>query len=111
MFDSIFIYVPAVDQIVRISEGSGDNLTDEDIKAGYVDYIYYEQHDIEDIGSVCSEVDGGIVMLNEPFRKQFKSTKDCIPNVLDMAYGNDKIDYILLETHILRGIVNDYKLS
>lgn len=46
MFDTIFIYVPAVDQIVRISEGSGDNLTDENIKAGYVDYIYYEQHNV-----------------------------------------------------------------
>lgn len=107
MFDNIFIYVPAVDQIVRISEGSGDNLTDEDIKAGYVGYIYYEQHDIEDIGSVCPEADGGIVMLKEPFRKQFNSTKDCIPSVLDMAYGNDKIDYILLEKHLLRDFVDD----
>lgn len=105
MFDTIFIYVPAFNQVVRISEGSGDNLHDEDIKAGYVDYIYYiyyEQHIIKDD---CSEVDGGVIMLKEPFRKQFSSTKDCIPNVLDMAYGDDKLEYIILATSIIEGYV------
>lgn len=46
-------------------------------------------------------------MLKEPFRKQFNSTKDCIPNVLDMAYGNDKIDYVLLDRRILRVFVDN----
>lgn len=35
MFDTIYIYVPTFNQIVRISEGTGDNLLDEDIEAGY----------------------------------------------------------------------------
>lgn len=47
MFDTIYIYVPTFNQIVRISEGTGDNLLDEDIEAGYVDYIYYEQLEFE----------------------------------------------------------------
>jgi hypothetical protein len=97
MFDTIYIYVPTFNQIVRISEGTGDNLLDEDIEAGYVDYIYYEQYSVE---TDFPEVDGGMVMLKELFRKQFNSTKDCIPNVLDMAYGNDEIDYILLDKNI-----------
>ena len=31
-FNDIFIYVQAMKQIIRIAEGSGDNLTDDDIE-------------------------------------------------------------------------------
>ena len=94
MFDTIFIYVPDFKQIIRISEGSGDNLLDEDIEAGYVDYIYYDQHSRE---IDLPEVDGGQVMLTELFRDKFSCTKDAIPAVLDMAYGNENIEYIVLD--------------
>jgi hypothetical protein len=94
MFDTIHIYVPETKQIIRISEGSGDNLLDEDIDAGYVDYIYYEQFEL---GPDIREVDGGQIMLTKLFREQFKCTKDCIPNVLDMAYCDESLDYIVLE--------------
>lgn len=94
MFDTIFIYVPAMKQIIRISEGSGDNLLDEDIDAGYVDYIYYEQHATQ---IDFPEVDGGQIMLTKLFQEQFSSTKDAIPNVLDMAYGDKTMNYILLD--------------
>lgn len=94
MFDTVFIYVPDFKQIIRISEGSGDNLLDEDIDAGYVDYIYYEQHSVE---IDFPEVDSGQVMLTKLFRDQFECTKDAIPNVLDMAYGNTNIKYIVLD--------------
>lgn len=94
MFDTIFIYVPDKNQIIRISEGTGDNLLDEDIDAGYVDYIYYDQH-ARDID--FPEVDGGQIMLTELFRDKYGCTKDCIPDVLDMAYGGRSIRYIVLE--------------
>lgn len=94
MFDTIFIYVPDLKQIIRISEGSGDNLLDEDIDAGYVDYIYYDQHSRE---IDLPEVDGGQIMLTELFRDKFSCTKDAIPAVLDMAYGNENIKYIVLD--------------
>lgn len=94
MFDTIFIYVPEYKQIVRISEGSGDNLLDEDIDSGYVDYIYYELHDVE---IDLPEVDGGQIMLTEMFQEKYKSTKECIPDVLDFAYGNPRIKYIVLD--------------
>ena len=93
MFDTIFIFVPAMKQIVRISEGSGDNLLDEDIEAGYVDYIYYEQHGV---AIDFPEVDGGQIMLTELFQNKYKSTKECIPAVLDMAFGDETMEYILL---------------
>jgi hypothetical protein len=94
MYDSIYIFVPLKKQIIRIAEGSGDNLTDEDIENGYVDYIYYDQHNLE---VAIPEVDGGMIMLTELFREQFTSTKDAIPKVLDMAYGDTSLPYIVLE--------------
>jgi hypothetical protein len=94
MFDSIFIFVPEAKQIIRISEGSGDNLTDEDMDEGYVDYIYYDQYALE---TDLREVDGGMVMLTELFQKKFTRMEECIPYVLDMAYCNDSLEYIVLK--------------
>ena len=94
MFNAIHIFVPEKKQIVRISEGTGDNLLDEDIAAGYVDYIYYEQFDV---GHDITESDGGQIMLTELFQDKFTCTKDAIPSVLDMAYGDASIKYIVLE--------------
>jgi hypothetical protein len=93
MFDSIYIYVPEAQQIIKISEGSGDNLLDEDIEAGYVDYIYYEQYVMD---PEMRETDGGMIMLTELFQEKFKCTADAIPHVLDMAYGQESLEYIVL---------------
>jgi hypothetical protein len=92
-YDDIFIYIPDFRQIVRISEGTGDNLLHEDIDAGYVDYIYYEQHELS---TDLPEVDGGQVMLTELLRDQFKAMLECIPAVLEMAYGDADLEYMLL---------------
>ena len=93
-FNDIFIYVPTMRQIIRIDEGSGDNLTDDDIAQGYVDYIYYEVYNVQ---QNLPEVDGGIIMLTEWFQEKFESTKEAIPAVLDMAYGDESIEYIMLD--------------
>ena len=93
-FNDIFIYVQTKKQIIRIDEGSGDNLTDDDIAQGYVDYIYYEVYNVQ---QDLPEVDGGIVMLTEMFQEKFKSVKDAIPAVLDMAYGDESIKYVVLD--------------
>ena len=92
-FNDIFIYVQAMKQIIRIAEGSGDNLTDDDISQGYVDYIYYEVYNVQ---QDLPEVDGGTIMLTEWFQEKFESTKEAIPTVLDMAYGDESIEYIML---------------
>ena len=94
MFDSIYIFVPTMKQIIKISEGSGDNLTDEDMEAGYIDYIYYDTYVMD--GDI-RENDGGMIMLKEFFRTKYESTKDAIPAVLDMAYGDETTAYIVLE--------------
>lgn len=94
MFEEIYIYVPGEQQIIKISEGSGDNLTDDDIAQGYVDYIYYECYSRE---PEFPEVDGGMIMLTELFQEKFKCTADAIPAVLDMWRGDKTIEYIVLD--------------
>lgn len=94
MYEPIYIYVPDTQQIIKISEGSGDNLLDEDIEAGYVDYIYYEQYVMD---PHMRETDGGMIMLHELFQELFTRTEDAIPNVLDMAYSNDSLEFIVLK--------------
>ena len=94
MYKPVYIYVPEAKQIIKISEGSGDNLYDEDLEAGYVDYIYYEQYVMD---PHMRETDGGMVMLTEPFQELYKFTTDAIPDVLDMAYGNESLSYIVLD--------------
>ena len=93
MFDEIYIYVPSKKQIIRIAEGSGDNLTNDDMEQGYVDYIYYETHSLE---QDIPEVDGGMILLKQLFKQKYNSTKESIPAVLDMAYEDENIDYVLL---------------
>lgn len=92
-FPDIHIFIPSVRQIIRISEGDGMNLLDEDIQAGFVDYIYYDQYDLDD---QFTQVDGGQVMLEKPFRELFKSAEESIPRVMDLAY-EAQLPYIILK--------------
>lgn len=94
MFEDVFIYIPGCKQIIRITEGSGDNLTDDDIANGYVDYIYYKTHSLE---QGFPEVDGGMIMLTELFQEKFTSTAEAIPAVLDMAFNGNPVEYISLD--------------
>lgn len=94
MFDDVYIYVPGEQQIIKISEGTGDNLTDEDTAEGFVDYIYYEQYSRE---TGFPEVDGGMILMTELIRDKYESMKDCIPAVLDMAFGDATIEYVVLD--------------
>ncbi len=89
----IFIYVPAADQLIRIAEGTGDNLIAEDEELGYVDYVYYEQYGME---QDFPEVDGGQMMTKEMLWEKYDDLTDAIPDVLDMAYSNAETEYVLL---------------
>lgn len=93
LFDDVFIFVPAVGKIVRIAEGTGDNLLSEDIDEGYVDYIYY---DIYNLDSNLTEDDGGMILTTQLIREKYEKLEDCIPEVLDMAYSNQCLEFVLL---------------
>lgn len=92
-YADLYIFVPAMEQIIHIAEGTGDNLLQEDIEEGYVDYIYYEQYELDPAMTNC---DGGQVMLTEMFRDKFKSTLEAVPATLDMAYGDENLGYVVL---------------
>lgn len=91
-YSDIFIFIPEKRQVIRIAEGSGDNLLHEDIKNGYVDYIYYDQYEL---GADAMEIGGGLILLEEMLRDKYCCMADCIPDVLDMAYGCS-IEFIIL---------------
>ena len=53
----------------RISEGTGDNLLQEDLDAGYIDYIYYSNYNTyEDAINETDGSDGGMVLLKTPYK-------------------------------------------
>lgn len=92
-YSDIFIFIPEKRQVIRIAEGSGDNLLQKDIKNGYADYIYYAQHEL----SVdMPEADGGMVLLKEPLRDKYCCMTDCISDVLDMPYRSRATSYKVL---------------
>lgn len=93
-FDDVFLYVPGAGQIVHISEGAGTNLTDEDIRDGYVDYLDYSQYDLSD---GIQEADGGMMLSGEYVRKRYTQLADSIRDVLDLVYGSGDVAYIRLE--------------
>lgn len=92
-FGDLFIFIPSEKQILCISEGTGGNLMDEDEDAGYVDYIDYEQYSVE---AEFPEVDGGNIMMKEYVRDKYNQLVDCIPDVLEFAYGKRDMEYTVL---------------
>ncbi len=93
-YNPVYIYVRDTNEIVAISEGSGDNLLEEDKREGYKDYIYYTQYEMS--GGMIDETDGGMVMLKTFFGEKYSCTEEAIPEVLDMAYGSSSVDYMIL---------------
>lgn len=93
-YRELYIFVRETKELIYINEGTGENLHPEDEELGYVDYIYYEQYGL---GNGLPEVGGGQVMLRGMFRDVYRCTADCIPDVLDLAYGCSEVEYVLLE--------------
>lgn len=50
--------------VYHITEGGGENLSEEDIEEGYIDYIYYDSYEPDG-----REKDGGIWLLRKPYRE------------------------------------------
>lgn len=92
-YSDLYIFVPDVKQIICISEGNGDNLSEEDIESGYVDYIYYTVYQLD---NGIQEVGGAEMLLKEMVREKYHCLADCIPDVLEMEYGNRLTDCTIL---------------
>lgn len=66
---------------IKINEGSGDNLHDEDEAEGYVDYIMIDF--IEYDGYDFTETDGAQVMLTQLYQEKFEDTDEVIQYLID----------------------------
>lgn len=93
-FKDIYVHVPEMGQIIRIAEGTGDNLTPEDEEAGYVDYIYYDQHNI---AQDLPLTDGGQILSSSLIRERYDCLADAIPDVFDKAFGRSDFKYVILD--------------
>ena len=76
------LYLPRMDQYLNCSEGTGDNLLDEDIEAGFVDYAMTDLWYYDDEGEVY-QVDGGQWMLEKPFHDVYKTKKQFAEAMLE----------------------------
>lgn len=94
--EPVTIYIPSKDQIIRITEGSWDenNLSEEDMDKGFVDYLNYSQRALSDLSEECNR---GKINKTQNVRDIYPDLKKAIPEVLESAYGNATLPYMLLE--------------
>ena len=91
-YADVSIFVPECGEAIRISEGDGGNLLEEDIEQGWEDYVYYDVFD----GLGEEECGGGMVLLPKPFRTMFYSTEDAVCDVLAQRYGRPDVGFVAL---------------
>ena len=72
---------------VRINEGNGSNLLDEDEEEGYVDYIMLDF--LEYDGYDMIENDGAQVMLCEMYQEKFNSVEEVVKHMIDCNWIPD----------------------
>jgi hypothetical protein len=81
-----------------MQEGTGDNLTDEDVKDGFVDYLYYDLFDLSNAQEKDETLeaytethepdDGGILLLRQMVRNQFYRLEDAVYHMMDFVFAS-----------------------
>ena len=77
------------EKLITIVEGTGDNLTDEDIKDGYIDYVMTSIYRVDGEDIVLE--DGGQMLSQTPIKDL--EEEDLVKRVLDY-WGLGDEDYI-----------------
>lgn len=62
----MLIIAKDTEKLITIAEGTGDNLTDEDIKDGYIDYVMTSVYRVEGEDIVLE--DGGQMLSQTPIK-------------------------------------------
>lgn len=70
-------------EYMLVSEGTGENLWDEDRAEGYVDYIMYNFYETEENMRNFDDYDGGMVLCEKYV--QDMSQEEILERVLDLA--------------------------
>lgn len=97
MISEVLIYLPGSEEYIRISEGDGFNLLEENEEKGYIDYIYYGICDSIEAARNYDDSDGGMILLTEYYQDKFTSIEQVIHEVLDFVYISGNIEYIIME--------------
>lgn len=83
-------------KFIRIAEGTGDNLFQEDIEDGYVDYVMIDNYEYDNDELVETYIiDGGQMMLTELYQEQFHNAKEVVDYTIKAGFIPD-VDYIIL---------------
>ena len=77
----------------RFNEGSGDNLSTEDEKQGYVDYIMLDRLSYDGMDLV--EEDGIQIMLTEYYQEKFENEAEVVQFLIDDGWIPD-VEYLYL---------------
>lgn len=88
------IFIPSQEEIIQIEEGTGDNLLSEDRANGYVDYVNYDRYSAGD--QADDPIDGGMLLYKEYIRDTFSSMVEVIPDILEEAYDDRNLPYLIL---------------
>ena len=75
----MLIITKDTEKLITIVEGTGDNLTDEDIKDGYIDYVMTSVYRVE--GEEITLEDGGQMLSQTPIKDL--EEEDLVNRVLD----------------------------
>lgn len=97
MNNEIMVYLPDLKIFIMAAEGSGENLSQDDIDSGSVDYTYIEIYKYEDRELV--EIDGGMQLLPKQFKEMYPNVEDCLNDVMEFMTGG-KHDYVVIENLI-----------
>lgn len=82
---------------IKINEGTGDNLLNEDVEQGFVDYILIEgaEYDGCDLVESQSFMGDGMILLTELYQEMFNSAQEVINYLIDTGWLPDD-KYIIL---------------
>lgn len=94
-FGSIWFAVPSENELVFIQEGTGDNLSEEDMEDGMEDYIDYTSYYLED-GEI-EEQDGGELLFPYLIEDHYACLADAIPEVLGDLYEDPTKEVQILQ--------------
>lgn len=94
-FDPLWIFVPSKGELLYLQEGTGDNITPDDVEEGNIDYLDYTAFSLED-GEV-DETDGGELLLPYMVQEHYTCLTDAVPDILEFAYDNMFLEARILE--------------
>lgn len=99
-YDDLYVYIPSKNEILHVSEGTGDSLLPEDEQDGYVDYVNFA---IYELNGGIEEGDGGMVLFRQLVRDKFRCLGETLPDVFQEAYDGDVDWFIPLSSAIHPG--------